>query len=139
MIVDSGPGYKSPDARQQWNDNCEATAQDFETRGLARLAKRSREMSEAHHRSAEGLARAARGMMAQQDSRVIESLPSIAVPTLIVVGEDDAPFLAPTSYMAKKIPHASHVVIPGAGHAANIDRPDAFNSAMSAFLNGLSA
>jgi ketosteroid isomerase-like protein len=39
--------------------------------------------------------------------------------------------------MAGKIPAARKVVIPGAGHAANIDEPDAFNRAVGAFLDGL--
>ncbi len=137
MIFDSGPGYKSAEARRQWNDTVEATARDFETRGLERLKGRSPEVSGAHHRSAKGLALAARGMLAQFDSRIIESLLRVAVPTLIVVGSRDEPFLAPASYMAAKIPNAVKVVIPDAGHAANIDQPAAFNAAVSDFLDGL--
>ena len=52
------------------------------------------------------LARAARGMLTQRDARVIESLPDIKVPSLIVVGADDTPFLAASDYMAAKIPGA---------------------------------
>ena len=37
----------------------------------------------------------------------------------IVVGEHDAPFLAATDYMAAKIPRATKVIIPEAGHAPN--------------------
>jgi pimeloyl-ACP methyl ester carboxylesterase len=36
--------------------------------------------------------------------------------------------------MAAKIPGAKKVVIEGAGHAANIDQPVAFNQAVLAFL-----
>jgi pimeloyl-ACP methyl ester carboxylesterase len=36
--------------------------------------------------------------------------------------------------MATKIPGAKLVTIPGAGHAANIDQPAAFNDAVRAFL-----
>ena len=53
------------------------------------------------------------------------------------VGADDTPFLAASDYMAAKIPGAKKVVIPEAGHAANIDRPVAFNAAVLAFLDGL--
>jgi pimeloyl-ACP methyl ester carboxylesterase len=73
-------------------------------------------------------------MLTQRDSRVIESLPDIRVPSLIIVGENDTPFLAASDYMAAKIPGAKKVVIPNAGHAANIDNPEAFNEALSAFL-----
>ena len=73
-------------------------------------------------------------MLTQKDARVISSLPGIAVPALVVVGADDTPFLAASDYMAGKIPGARKVVIPGAGHAANIDQPGAFNAAVLGFL-----
>ena len=78
----------------------------LESRGLDALSGRSREMREAmgEHRSAQGLAHAARGMLAQEGSRVIDGLPSIQVPTLIIVGDQDKPFLVPCEYMAKKYP-----------------------------------
>jgi pimeloyl-ACP methyl ester carboxylesterase len=91
-------------------------------------------MATATHRTADGLARAARGMLAQKDSRVINSLPAIVVPTLIVVGANDTPFLAATDYMAAKIPGAKKVIIPDAGHSANLDQPHIFNAAVVDFL-----
>ena len=36
--------------------------------------------------------------------------------------------------MAAKVPDATKVVIEGAGHASNIDRPEAFNRAVVDFL-----
>ena len=77
-------------------------------------------------------------MLTQRDASVIESLPSIRVPSLVLVGSRDTPFLAATDYMAGKIPGAVKVVIPDAGHAANIDQPRAFNDAVTAFLATLS-
>ena len=41
--------------------------------------------------------------------------------------------------MAAKIPGAIKVVIPGAGHAANIDQPEAFNRAVIDYLESLGA
>ena len=90
----------------------------------------------AAHQSIDGLVRAARGILPQHDGRVIESLPAIDVPTLVVVGADDAPFRASADYLAAKIPGATEVVLEGAGHAANIDQPDAFNAAVADFLAG---
>jgi pimeloyl-ACP methyl ester carboxylesterase len=139
VICDSGPGYRSAEARAQWNERARQRAQDLETRGLAVLEGRSPEQREAmgRHRSAQGLAHAARGMLAQEGPSVIDSLPGIRVPTLIVVGDRDAPFLAPSEYMAKKIPGARLVTIPDAGHASNIDQPAAFNRALLEFLDSL--
>jgi pimeloyl-ACP methyl ester carboxylesterase len=76
-------------------------------------------------------------MLTQRDARVIESLPEIKVPSVVIVGADDTPFLAASDYMAAKIPGAKKVVIPAAGHAANIDQPAAFNAAVLDFLKGL--
>ena len=94
-------------------------------------------MRKSLHKSADGLARAARGMLAQVDSRVIECLPEISVPTLVLVGANDEPFLAGTDYMTAKIPGCTRATIEDAGHAANIDQPEAFNEAVGAFLASL--
>ena len=134
LIIDTGPGYRNDEARDGWNRNALRTARRYETEGLGRLAGGSPEMRTSTQRSADGLARAARGMLTQKDARVISSLPAISVPALVVVGADDTPFLAASDYMAAKIPGAKKVVIDKAGHAANIDQPEAFNQAVLAFL-----
>ncbi len=56
---------------------------------------------------------------------------------LAEVGAEDAPFLAASDYMAAKIPGAKKVVIPAAGHAVNIDQPQAFIEAVLPFLDHL--
>jgi pimeloyl-ACP methyl ester carboxylesterase len=139
VICDSGPGYRNAEARQAWNQRADERAAELERRGLDALSGRSREMREAmgDHRSAQGLAHAARGMLAQEGSRVIDGLGSIRVPTLIIVGDQDQPFLAPSEYMAKKIRGARLEVIAGGGHASNLDQPEAFNRALRDFLAGL--
>jgi pimeloyl-ACP methyl ester carboxylesterase len=73
-------------------------------------------------------------MLAQFDSRIIESLPEITVPTLVLVGENDKPFLGGTEYMANKIANSTRAMIADAGHASNIDQPAAFNEAVEKFL-----
>lgn len=137
LLVDTGPGFKNDDARGAWNKRALETASAFETQGLAALQSRSREMAMSTHRSAAGLARAAHGMLAQSDARVMRSLPEIKVPALIIVGGDDKPFLASADYMAAKIPNANKIVIPDAGHASNLDQPEMFNQAVTHFLESL--
>jgi pimeloyl-ACP methyl ester carboxylesterase len=139
LIIDTGPGFKKDDARDAWNKRAHETGDRFEREGLAVLKSASRERSDVTHRDASGLARAARGMLIQRDARVIESLPNIKVPSLIVVGADDTPFLAASDYMAAKIPGAQKVIVPAAGHAVNIDQPQAFIDAVLPFLDGLDA
>jgi pimeloyl-ACP methyl ester carboxylesterase len=125
------------DAREAWNKRALDTGDRFEREGLEALKSGSRERSLVSHRDASGLARAARGMLTQRDARVIESLPDIKVPSLVVVGADDTPFLAASDYMAAKIPGAKKAVIPAAGHAVNIDQPRAFIDAVLPFLDSL--
>ncbi len=137
LIIDTGPGFKKDDARDAWNKRAFETAERFEREGLGVLKSGSRERSSVVHRDASGLARAARGMLTQRDAGVIETLPHIKVPALVVVGADDTPFLAASDYMAAKIPGAAKVVIPAAGHAVNIDQPQAFIEAVLPFLDGL--
>ena len=107
ILVDTGPGYRSDDERAGWNDYVERTAGD---RPVGRL-------------------------LLQHDARVIESLPEIDVPTLVVVGSEDAPFLRAADYMAAKIPNARKLVIEGAGHEANMHQPEIFNNAVLEFLS----
>jgi len=137
LIIDTGPGFKKDEARTAWNKRAHETAERFERDGLSVLKSLSRERSSVTHRDARGLALAARGMLTQRDASVMEVLPEIAVPSLIVVGADDTPFLAASDYMAAKIPGAKKVVIPSAGHAVNIDQPQAFIDAVLPFLGGL--
>lgn len=134
MLFDTGPGYKRDEPREGWNRLAEDMAGAYEKKGLA-AAGTSAEVIVAKHRSAQGLAHAARGMLAQKDARVIESLTSIAVPTLVLCGATDAQFLPSADYMAAKIPGAEKVILEDAGHASNIDQPAAFNAAVRKFLD----
>ena len=76
--------------------------------------------------------------MAQKDARVISSLDGITVPTLVIVGAQDTEFLAGADYMHRHIPSSRSVVIDNAGHAANMDQPGSFNTAVRDFLKQLS-
>ena len=138
MLFDTGPGFRNADGRRAWNDRAQQRARDLETRGFAALGE-SDEVRLSKHRSARGLAGAARGMLAQGDDHVIAGLDKIAVPTLVLVGADDTHFLAAADYMARKIPGAVQVSIPNAGHASNLHQPAAFNRAVEDFLGGLPA
>ena len=136
MLFDTGPGFRKSEPRAAWNETAERYAVSLETRGLAGFRDRP-EVAMAEHRGAAGLAMAARGILTQHDDRVITSLTSVDVPTLVLAGTLDAPFLPALDYMAARIPKSTKVVIEGAGHAANIDRPDEFNRAVIAFLQTL--
>ena len=139
LIIDTGPGFRNDEAREAWNKNALATASKLEAEGLSLLKSTSPERATSEHRSSRGLVNAARGMLTQRNANVINSLPGIAVPSLVIVGANDAPFLNAADYMAKRIPGAQKMVIPGAGHASNIDQPGIFNKAVLDFLRGARA
>ena len=135
VLVDTGPGYRNDEARDKWNAWVERRAQELE-HGQMR-ADSSAELAQAVHEHPEGLPRAARGVMAQKDARVISSLDTIAVPTLVIVGAEDTDFLAGADYMHRHIPNSRKVVIDNAGHAANMDQPETFNAAVRELLEQL--
>jgi pimeloyl-ACP methyl ester carboxylesterase len=138
MLFDTGPGFRNANARQAWNERAQQRADDLDARGFAALGQ-SDEVRASKHRSARGLAGAARGMLAQTGDHIIAGLDKIAVPTLVLVGADDTHFLGAADYMARKIPGATRVTIPNAGHASNLHQPAAFNRAVADFLAGLPA
>ncbi len=62
-------------------------------------------------------------------------VPTIAVPTLVLVGEDDIVTPPPASeFLARNIPGAVLAKIPQAGHLTNIEKPQEFNAALRQFL-----
>ena len=64
-----------------------------------------------------------------------KELADIKVPTLLVAGSEDK--TAPPSVMEKmwqKIPGSEYVLIGNCGHLGPMDRPEAFNAALLAFL-----
>jgi pimeloyl-ACP methyl ester carboxylesterase len=79
---------------------------------------------------------AQRAMAARPDS--FDTLRSVDVPTLVVVGEEDE--LAPPAdaqAMADAVPGARLVTIPKSGHLTAVETPDEFNAAMLDFLGSL--
>src|SRR6516165_3375030 len=101
MLFDTGPGFRNAEARRAWNERAEQRARDLDARGFAALGD-SDEVRASKHRSARGLAGAARGMLAQaDDNHIIAGLDKIAVPTLVLVGANDTHFLAAADYMTR--------------------------------------
>lgn len=67
---------------------------------------------------------------------VMERLPSIRVPVLVITSEDDR--LTPSKYgifLQEKIPHATRVHIRDAGHLSPAEKPEEVNRALLDFLS----
>jgi pimeloyl-ACP methyl ester carboxylesterase len=84
-----------------------------------------------------GIAAALRAMKARPDSTPL--LATIACPTLVISGSDDALIGAgEVEQLHREIPGARHAAIPRAGHLTNLEAPAVFNQAMTEFLMSLS-
>ncbi len=80
-----------------------------------------------------GVAAAQRAMASRADWRPL--LPGLRLPVLVIAGARDLLIPPEESFrMAAAIPGARLTVIPGAGHLANLDEPEAFNRALVSFL-----
>ena len=82
---------------------------------------------------ARGVAAALHAMASRPDSR--ESFGDIRVPTLVVVGEEDA--ITPpelSKEMAAGIAGARLEIVPGAGHMVPVEAPAVFNDILADFL-----
>ena len=65
---------------------------------------------------------------------VADTLGAIAVPTTVIVGENDSPFRGPSDEMAANIPGAQLVVVPGAAHCPQEDDPSKWCAIVEAHL-----
>lgn len=84
----------------------------------------------------EGAAAALRGMAVREDRR--DLLSQIDVPTLVIVGSEDA--ITPPEVsraMHREIRGSRLEVIAGAAHVSNLERPSEFNRALQTFLECL--
>lgn len=84
----------------------------------------------------EGVSATLRALASRPDRT--EILAKIAVPTLVVVGEEDA--ISPPEEMkrmAEMIPRCRFSVIPHAGHLSPLENPSAVNLTMGTFLDEL--
>jgi pimeloyl-ACP methyl ester carboxylesterase len=152
VLVDSGPGFKNPEALAGWQEQVERTARFLETRGFEDfLAGRAAATSIGRRPELPAARAAAAAMLAQDPTavatfgrqvagpapHVIDALAGLDRPALVVVGEEDKPYLRAAEVMAAKLPRAQHETIAGAGHIVNIEATDVFNSTLIRFLNSL--
>jgi len=149
LLIDSGPGFKNPKAQAGWAKAVEKTAAFVESRGMAKFVEKAGattvglrpELPAAKAAAAAiaaqdpaGLAHFARRVAAVAPS-VIDDLPSVDAPALVIVGENDEPYLRAGEVMMAKLPRAEKFVIPGAGHIVNIEAAESFDAAVIGFLS----
>ena len=155
-LVIAGCGYGAePDRREQFRGEAEATAQRLETEGVEPFAKMyaigptrvqfqnkdprgwQEFVDTLGEHSATGSALTMRGVQKERPSLwdLEDGMKNMTVPTLLVTGDEDEPCLLPAIFMKRAIRSSGLVVIPKAGHAVNLEEPDAFNRMVAEFLD----
>lgn len=115
-LLSTGPGYRDDVGRTEWNRGVEAQAAKREANGERALAH------------------SIRGFVRQHDSALMDGVPSITAPVLVLVGAGDRQFLAAADWFERKLPHATKVIVGDAGHAAHRHQPAEVNRRLLALL-----
>jgi pimeloyl-ACP methyl ester carboxylesterase len=69
----------------------------------------------------------------------LPAMTSLTCPVLIIVGEQDEPFVVASGLMVEAIPGAELVTISNAGHSPQFENPGAWIAALTGFLSALPA
>jgi len=151
----AGVGYGAEKAREaEFRTQAEAAAKGFETQGsrafaeiygesAARVQLQAKDPRGWHEmvewlgeHDPRGAANTMRGVQAQRPSLydLEDRLRQLALPTLIVAGDEDDPTLQPAIFLKRTIPASGLLVLPKTGHLINLEEPAAFNAALAEFF-----
>lgn len=110
VLLSTGPGYRDDAARAKWN------------------------VMITHEDSPLDIPAHVLHIGTQHDALVIDGLPDIKAPTLLIVGERDRHYHGGVSYMERKLVNARSVTISGAGHNPQESHAREVNAAIEEFL-----
>ena len=152
VLEGASPGIADPAERAARVRADEALAARIERDGIERFvdewaglplfasqARLPAEIRTAHRRqrlanSPLGLANSLRGIGQGAQPPLHDRLGEITAPALLLAGAEDAKFRRLAAEMAAAMPAAEVLVIEGAGHAAHLEQPRAFEEAVLAFV-----
>ncbi len=159
-LVICGCGYGAePAKRETFRQESEALAQVFESEGSEKAAARyafgsarvqflnkdPRGWQEFADRlaghSAKGSANTLRGVQKERPSLwdLLPEIKRIALPVLIVAGDEDEACIEPGLLLKRTIPAAGLMLLPKTGHVVNLEEPEAFNRVLLEFLHAVEA
>jgi pimeloyl-ACP methyl ester carboxylesterase len=113
VLIATGPGYRDPAGRDEWN------------RGVGRIAHRF------------DVPTAAVRLVEQHDGLVMERLDALTMPVLVMAGERDRAYHAGIDYLERRLPNVRRLIVPGAGHHVHATHPAQVNEAIGEFLLAL--
>ena len=144
ILESASPGLEDPAEREQRRISDEALAASIERDGVQAFIERWEklplfasqstlplEAREALHRQrlnnlAGGLAQSLRGVGTGVQPSLHARLPTLHIPVLLIAGELDTKFTAISRSMAQALPQSQLRIVPGAGHAVHLERPEEF-------------
>jgi 2-succinyl-6-hydroxy-2,4-cyclohexadiene-1-carboxylate synthase len=152
-LLGATAGIEEADARAARVEIDERLAAGLERKGVdqfidgwlaqalfSRLSRSDAGVEERRMGTIEGLASALRLLGAGAQEPVWNRLGEISVPVLLMAGEHDTKFCALAFRMAASIgDNAGLSFVPGAGHAAHLERPQSVATILSRFLSALPA
>ena len=139
VLIGAGPGIADDEERARRRAADDALASRIEAIGVEAFAAEwgaqslfdgqpERVAAAAHadrlRNTTAGLASALRGLGTGVMEPLWDRLGELRMPVTLLVGERDEKFRAIAADMASRLPDARVVVVPGAGHAAQLERPD---------------
>jgi pimeloyl-ACP methyl ester carboxylesterase len=158
-LVIAGCGYGAQRGEEEsFRADSEALAKSLETQGASAFAKYAAgptrvqfenkdprgyrafiDALAAH--SAKGAALTLRGVQMRRPLlyKLIDDMKRIAVPTLVMTGDEDEPCLDAALLLKRSIPTAGLVVLARSGHMINLEEPELFTRAVADFLAAVEA
>jgi 2-succinyl-6-hydroxy-2,4-cyclohexadiene-1-carboxylate synthase len=147
LLIGASPGLADDAEREQRRLADERLAEQIESLSIDEFARQwaqtpiladvpsdvaARSYEDRLHSTPQGLAAALRGLGTGALPSLWDQLPTLQMPVSLLAGERDAKFTALAHEMAARIPSASVTIVPGAGHAVHLERPDAVIEALLA-------
>jgi 3-oxoadipate enol-lactonase len=144
---------------EAWRKQCQANAERYHSVGAAEVAKETREAPSripfllkdprGHKDFYDALARhdskgSGNTMRSFQGGRpsiytLEDAIRKIAVPTLIICGDEDDSCIAPSLFLKTHIPASGLSMFPKAGHVLNLEEPSLFNETLDRFISQVEA
>jgi 2-succinyl-6-hydroxy-2,4-cyclohexadiene-1-carboxylate synthase len=148
VLIGGHPGIVDPQARASRHGDDRALARRLETEGVtafvdwwlqqplfSTLSESAAGRADRLTNTAEGLASSLRLAGTGSQQPLWDRLPELAMPVLVVAGQVDDKFARLGQRTAEAIgDNAEVVLIPGAGHACHLERPEAFCQLLADFL-----